>query len=238
MSLPLYLYNTLKSTSNFGLPAKASITENLYEKMSILYREHGIIFDTRTEYRNVLGIRAFTPLTEKNSKGLYDDIISVAYSTKKGARLIYLPFSANLDPSYQYSSEGAKAKKKIGYDVDEDGKPELGMLPTGFYKYHATSSTHKLLGEIFRPKTDNKAGFRVHRDVNHDGYFTDADEKLVKNQDLMYEGQTMYFHEGIEDNTNSAGCQTIPRPNFETFRQVIQGGRKFGEFSYLLVNTW
>jgi hypothetical protein len=246
MSFAAVLYNAAKSG---GINSN---NDNWYEKMSILYREKGATFDTRPEWRNVMAIRTFTPINRENKFGVFDDVILVAWSTKKGARLMLESFSANTDPSFQYMdgrNEGIKKKENLirdgksneGQDANEDGLKDLGMLPPGIYQYNASIQKHAKLKLIFRPISGSDKGVRVYRDTNRDGYYNQADENIVKNQDLMYEGNTMYIHSGSATNTYSAGCQTMPSDEFLKFRTNIANGVKYGrqdKFTYLLVNTW
>ena len=114
------------------------------------------------------------------------------------------------------------------------------MLPLGVYKYNAFTTGHKVLGDVFKPTKE----VRIWRDINHDGYFTQADEDLVKDEKRMYEGGTMYIHRGYSKaqkqtyNTWSAGCQTIMFDDFLRFKESILAGNKAGqmEFTYILVN--
>jgi hypothetical protein len=76
MSFAAVLYNAAKSG---GLNRK---DVNWYEKMSIIYREKGVIFQTTPEWCNVLAIRHFTPVKIENAYGKFDDAILVAWSDK------------------------------------------------------------------------------------------------------------------------------------------------------------
>jgi hypothetical protein len=248
MSFAAVLYNAAKSG---GLNRK---DVNWYEKMSIIYREKGVIFQTTPEWCNVLAIRHFTPVKIENAYGKFDDAILVAWSDGyKGSRLMVQGFPANTDPSYQYMDGRDKSIKpkgdSIGAHGDDDGKLDLGMLPVGAYEYNTTRSKAgiKALDLVFKPfrdETNKPLGNRVHRDINRDGYFTDADEKLVKNQDAMYERYTMYIHwanwAANPDNTWSAGCQSMRKEDFLAFAAIIAKGKDKGQskFTYLLVNNW
>jgi hypothetical protein len=248
MSFATVLYNAANSG---GLNRN---NNNWYEKMSILYREKGVIFQTTPEWCNVLAIRHFTPVKIENAYGKFDDAILVAWSDGyKGSRLMVQGFPANTDPSYQYMDGRDKSIKpkgdSIGAHGDDDGKLDLGMLPVGAYEYHTKllPAGNKVLGNVFKPYVQdetNKLGSRVQRDINRDGYFTEADEKLVKNQDEMYEKYTMYIHRASKsvnpDNTWSAGCQSMRFEDFNKFAEIIAKGKDKGQkrFTYLLVNNW
>jgi hypothetical protein len=244
MSFAAVLYNAAKSG---GLNQEEV---NWYERMSIIYREKGVLFQTTPRWCNVLAIRKFTPVTIENAKGVFDDVIMVAWSDGyKGSRLMMRSFGANTDPSYQYMEGRDKSIRKdddsIGAHGDGDGKLDLGMLPVGAYEYGTTRSKAgiKSLGDVFKPlrdETNKPLGNRVQRDINRDGYFTDADEKLVTDQEAMYERYTMYIHWAGENNTWSAGCQSMRKEDFLAFAAIIANGRKKGQkkFTYLLVNAW
>jgi hypothetical protein len=244
MSFATVLYNAAKSG---GLNRN---NNNWYEKMSILYREKGVIFQTTPEWCNVLAIRTFTPVKRENANGVFDDVIMVAWSSGyKGSRLMMRSFGANTDPSYQYMHGRDKKvrldKSNEGQDADGDGLKDLGMLPVGAYEYYSDlrKAGNKDLGNVFMPvqdKTNKPRGNRVQRDINHDGYFDWKDEWSVKNNDAMYEEYTMYIHKAGTNNTWSAGCQSIRAEDFKEFSRIIENGLKHNHdrFTYLLVNTW
>ncbi len=217
---------------------------NIFPAVEQIFQENQTQVETNPEWRNVLAIRKFTPATNDNPLGVFDDLIIVTRSTDKGATLTWDFFDANTDPSYQYSAEGtptyrphAKNKGGEGFDADGDGKNDLGMLPTGIYKYKAYTETHKILGNVFKPLK----ALRVYCDMNRNGYFTKEDEDLIKYPDRMFEGGTMYIHRGYKTgqpvNTWSAGCQTMKFEDFERFRKNIAVGKANSqtEFTYLLI---
>ncbi len=217
--------------------------DDVYNLVARKFTANGALVETRAEWRSVLAVRHSTPVTKDVPRGNFDDMILVTWLSKRGRKYAQY-FDANTEPSYQYSEEGApiyrKGKSADGQDANNDGKKDLGMLPLGVYKYDAFTTGHDILGNVFKPKQN----VRVWRDINHDGYFTQADEDLVKNEKRMFEGKTMYIHRAYNKarkqtvNTWSAGCQTIMFEDFEEFRKSIAAGNKAGqlEFTYILVN--
>lgn len=191
----------------------------------------------------MLAVRSFTPATKDVPRGNFDDMILVSWLGKEGKKFCQY-FNANTDPSYQYSEEGSKAYRKgkrgEGLDADNDGKNDLGMLPLGVYKYHATTSSHRILGNVFKPTKE----VRVYRDSNRDGSYSQDDEDLIKDEKKMFEGGTMYIHRGYSEakrqtiNTWSAGCQTLKYEDFEEFRKSIAAGNAAGQqqFTYILID--
>lgn len=208
------------------------------------FTRNSAVIETKDQWRNVVAaVRQFTKVDKDNARGIFDDYILVFWLSKNGKTKNAQVFHANTDPSYQYSEEGHKdyKKKVAGLDADGDGKVELGMLKFGAYKYNAFTSTHKILGNVFKPVVDDSRGIRVWRDINHDGSFTDKDERLVKDENKMYEGGTMYIHRGYREgqkvNTWSAGCQTMKFEDFEIFRKSIAEGNKAGQLRFTYVLT-
>ena len=244
MSLGLCLYNMVKYNTPLANCSNDIKDNNVFAAVEKVFLESGATFDTAPERRNVLAIRKFTPVTKDNPRGLFDDVIIIAWSTDKGATLTWDLFDANTDPSYQYTLEGtptyrpkAKDQEGQGADADGDGKNDLGMLPPGVYKFKAYTETHKVLGNVFKPLK----AVRVYRDINRDGYFTKEDEDLIKYPDRMSDLGTMYIHRAYRKGTTlhswSAGCQTMMFEDFERFRTNMAKGKASGqtEFTYVLI---
>ena len=231
-----------------------------YEKTKTIFKEKGATFEIRPDWVNVMAIRNFTTASRTNAGGIFDDFILVAWTTviKGDSYIRWVNFRANTDPSFQYMqgrNNGVAKKDQIrsgktddGDDADEDGKLDLGMLPPGTYQYYTVPSVPKnaVLGLVFKPvhNANSPLGIRVFRDSNRDGKFTDADEAMIKNQNAMYEGYTMYIHRASRvkqpDNTWSAGCQTMRMEDFEEFKKILAIAAKSGQktFTYLLINNW
>lgn len=216
-----YLFNLTK-----GLTLDDSDEINFYDTASQLYQQMGAIFDTTPDYRNVLGLRKFTPVTKENKKGLYDDSIWSLWISKKGIKHA-TEYESNTEPSYWYFGTD-------GQHANDDKKLDLGRLPTGVYKYSTVMVSRDKLGMVFRLTQEQ----RVERDINHDGNFDEADVKLITNESAMIEGRTMHFHKGNRDRTASAGCQTLRSDYWTRFVKDIEAGRQAGqmEFTYVLMN--
>lgn len=197
-----------------------------YNTANEIFGQMKAIFDTTPNYRNVLGIREFTPVTKENKKGLYNDPIWVLWITKNGTKRA-TEYQANTEPSHWFFGTE-------GQDANNDGKKDLGRLPVGVYKYSTIMESRKKLGMVFQLKQKQW----IERDINHDGDFTEEDIKLIINQSAMNEGQTMHFHKGRATRTGSAGCQTFPPVAWANFVKDIEAGRKAGqmEFTYVLIN--
>lgn len=235
----------LSSASEVRFSENSTIDDSdlAYAMVEFMFANNKVSVETGAEWRNVLAIRSFTAISSDAPRGTFDDIIIVTWLSKGGQKNAQF-FNANTDPSYQYSAEGHKKykKKSEGQDADGNKKNDLGMLPLGAYTYKAYTESHTVLGQVFKPIVADDRGIRVWRDINHDGYFNEADEALVKDENKMYEGKTMYIHRGYRQgqvvNTWSAGCQTLKFEDFEKFRESIASGKKAGQtqFSYVLVD--
>lgn len=249
MSFINLLYNLAKSNYLSNSRSSGRIAKNSFEQtnwhkiVSDVYLSKGAIFNIRPEWRNILSLRKFTPISRNNPYGVFDDLIVVVWSSNKGESLNWETFGANTEPSYQYLQGRDKKirpnRDPVGEDADGDGNLDLGMLPPGSYKYNAKEWWHKDLDWIFRSVGKNSDGAKVYRDINRDGYFTEDDEKLVKNPKLMYERNTMYIHKGGIKNTSSAGCQTMHPKDFERFRANMKEANlnhQQLEFTYLLID--
>jgi len=174
-----------------------------------------------------------------------------------------LDFTANTQPSAQYEDPGEEWKevtskktgktirlrvvKKIvgpdgkeviskprakweGTDVKHEGRKALGELVPGTYKFHTTDKI--FVGAKYLTSSNDQA---VYRDVNHDGTFTDADIWHTKEGDTVIENGNfgVYIHKGGENNTWSAGCQTLPPDQHK--RLFANLSKKQKDYYYVLV---
>ena len=69
------------------------------------------------------------------------------------------------------------------------------------------------------------------RDLNQDGEFNEADGP--GRIDPATAQRTMYVHRGGDDNTWSAGCQTIQSKHYDAFLASLGGQTSF---SYVLID--
>ncbi len=211
-----------------------------YNTANQLFNQMRATFDTTPNYRNVLGLRKFTPVTKEYNKGLYDDSIWVLWVGRDKVKHA-TEYEGNTEPSYWYfGKDGQNANPLVkvvkGQPVNPnlDDIKDLGRLPTGVYRYSTIMLPSEQLGMHFRLTQSQ----RIERDINHDGDFTDEDVKLITNQSAMKEGRTMHFHKGGSTRTGSAGCQTLPPTAWQKFIKDIGEGRQAGqsEFTYVLIN--
>ena len=110
--------------------------------------------------------------------------------------------------------------------MNGDGKMDLGRLQAGTIRY--TQQAGNFLGNTFFRATQTQV---AERDTNQDGCFTAADANRI---DSKGAGTSMLIHQGGATNTWSAGCQTLPKAQFNDFVAALGGQRAF---SYVLVNA-
>jgi hypothetical protein len=174
-----------------------------------------------------------------------------------------LDFTANTQPSAQYEDPGEEWKevkskkngktirlriiKKIigpdgkevltkpeskweGEDVKHDGRKALGELVPGTYMFHTTKKL--FVGAKYLSGSNDQA---VYRDVNHDGTFTDADIWHTNEGDTVIESGNfgVYIHRGGNNNTWSAGCQTLPPDEHKRLFANLSSKQK--DYYYVLV---
>ena len=200
-----------------------------YDEATRHYASMRATFDTTAGYRNVLGVRVQTPISASNRGGSYDDFVWTLWISADGTKHA-TQYEANTEPSQRYEDH----PRSGGQDANRDGRDDLGRLPTGVYTYANTLITRPVIGNVFR-LTEAQ---RIERDVNHDGYFNEADTALITNPAAMNEGQTMHFHQGGRNITGSAGCQTMRPDVWTRFIADIARGRRAGQrsFTYVLIN--
>lgn len=209
-----------------------------YDQVKLGYSSvSGAVFETTVEWRNVAAIRNFTPLNKDVRGGIYDDIMLIVWLEKifnpntrtSDTKKRCIKLSMNTDPNYRYLERGTDGK-----DADKDGKPDIGMLPPGAYRYLTVKGWSSTLKKyVFRMQGINN----VLRDINRDGYFDEKDTKLIVDASAMI-ADDMHIHQGGNTDTWSAGCQTLKLSHWNIFSEQIEKGRKAGQkqFTYLLVN--
>lgn len=163
--------------------------------------------------------------TRRNTFGIYDDTIIVSWREQGG--LVRLKrFVGNTEPCGVYAFDGARAAKGSSVDLDSDGRNDLGRLLPG--TYHYVRQNKDFNGAPFFKARDIQV---VERDTNQDGDFNESDKRRL---DLAGAERTMYIHQGGEQKTNSAGCQTIPARSYTSFLELI--GQQ-PVLSYVLINA-
>lgn len=181
--------------------------------------------DLAAGHKVVVALRTDTDTNTNGGKGVYDDTIAVVWKDEAG-RYQAKVFDGNTEPSGQYGPDGPKASRGSHTDANGDGKMDLGRLQAGTIRYEQESG--QFLGNSFFRATRTQV---AERDTNQDGRFTAADSDRI---DTKGAGRSMLIHQGGATNTWSAGCQTIPKADFNDFLAAL-GGQK--GFSYVLVDA-
>lgn len=220
-----------------GLPLQTRDEAYFYDTAANLFLQMDAAFDRTPNFRNVLGLRKFTPVSKDKPGGEYDDRFWVLWISKDGVKHA-TEYIGNTEPSYRYfGRDGQNANPIVKGQRDnpnQDNIKDLGRLPIGVYKYGTTRVSRARLGLVFQ-LTESR---RVERDINHDGDFTAEDIKLITNEAAMMEGRTMHFHKGGAVITGSAGCQTLPPEAWQGFVKDIEAGRKAGQTEFTYVLMW
>ena len=168
----------------------------------------------------VVAIRVETNTASNGGNGTYDDKMGVVWRNNDGT-YNFREFRGNTEPSAQYAYDG---RKPMGSDTNGDGKVDQGRLVTGNYRY---TRGENFLGNVAWDATRNQT---VERDTNQDGLFNGSDNNRI---DATGAGRSMLMHQGGENNTWSAGCQTMPSSDYNKFLNLM-GNQS--SFSYVLVN--
>lgn len=178
--------------------------------------------DLQAGQRVVVAVRADTDV-RANPNGQYDDRMMVVW--QEGGQYRMAEFRGNTEPSGQYRHDGARGDRGYGIDMNGDGRPDLGRLIEGSYRY--TQESGNFLGNTyFRPDRTTP----VERDSNGDGRFDGSDPNRI---DQSGGGRSFLIHTGGASNSWSAGCQTMPPQEYAAFLDALGGQRSF---SYVLVN--
>ncbi len=162
----------------------------------------------------VLAVRKDTALASNDRHGEYDDRVVVLWQDGAGKHATEL--RANTEPSGQYGVGGERASH---------GRSDLGRLKEGTYKFDPNG---QFLGD---------ASFRSERTQTVERYQPKGgtyDESAAKVTDTSGAGTSLLIHRGGENNTWSAGCQTMPPEEFDKFKALV-GGQ--GSFTYVLKNA-
>lgn len=173
----------------------------------------------------VVALRTDTDTGANGGKGVYDDRIAVLWKDEAG-RYQAQVFDGNTEPSGQYGWDGPKAARGSHTDMNGDGKMDLGRLQAGTIRYERESG--QFLGNTFFRATGTQV---AERDTNQDGRFTAADASRI---DSSGAGRSMLIHQGGATNTWSAGCQTVPKAQFNDFVAALGGQQAF---SYVLADA-
>ncbi|MFC4291479.1 LysM peptidoglycan-binding domain-containing protein [Sphingorhabdus arenilitoris] len=172
----------------------------------------------------VVALRIDTNTKINGGAGKYDDTIAIVWKKADGSYAVKI-FSGNTEPSAQYAYNGPKASKGSDTDMNKDGKADLGRLMAGNYRYE--NDGIYLGNQSFRARGIQA----VERDTNQDGFFNSADSNRI---DRKGASNSMLIHQGDNNNTWSAGCQTIPKSQYNSFLATL-GSQD--SFSYVLINA-
>jgi LysM repeat protein len=180
-----------------------------YAHYAALIKAAGGKFRTGPYQMNLLGLRKDTNTHANGGNGRYDDQLVMLWKDSKGRPHVKL---------VRYNTEPAYNMRAYSDDVNHDGRPDQGRIPTGYFEYGLSSWKH---GFCLRAHHD----FRVQRDMNHDGAFNDGV--------MTGGGATMLFHEGGRYGTGSAGCQTFAPDQWAQFMRAAKLSR--GTIGYTLI---
>lgn len=181
-----------------------------YEHFKDLVKQAGGKFKTGPQQFNLVGLRTPTNTNANGGAGKYDDRLAMVWKDAAGRPHVKL---------LRFNTEPAKDMSGYSADKNGDGRADQGRIPQGYYEYAKSSWKH---GFCLRAKSD----FRVERDWNHDGQFTES-----RRTDG---GASMLFHQGGTYGTSSAGCQTFPPAEWARFVATLRTAR--GGLGYTLIN--
>lgn len=204
-----------------GQPAAAApLTGEDWPMMIATYGDEEARADFDAGKRVVIALRKPTSTKANQGRGIYDDRMIVVSRT--GGALQVIEFTGNTEPSRQYGWDG---RKPTGADRNRDGKVDQGRLRAGTYRYERQAAS--FLGA---PYFKSKGVQASERDINQDGLFTVEDGDRI---DPSGAGRSMHVHRGGDDNTWSAGCQTIPKSRYDAFLRSLGDQRAF---CYILID--
>lgn len=196
-----------QGTSGVGTVPRG--TQAQYDHFMQLIKANGGKFRTGPNQMNLLGVRHETSTHANNNNGKYDDQLVMVWKDAQGKPHV---------KTYTYNTEPAAAMSAYSDDVNHDGRADQGRIPAGYHEYALSSWKH---GFCLRATSD----FRVERDMNHDGVFT---EHLTTGG-----GASMLFHQGGTYGTGSAGCQTFPPDQWRRFMADVRAAH--GTIGYTLI---
>lgn len=195
-----------------------------YDHYQALAEAGGGRFDASAGARNIVGVRTPDSIYAGGTSGgkhtgTYNDRVAVLWQDKDGTKHVN-ETKANTEPAEKWVDSDSR-------DVDGDGTKEAGRLPPGFYEYKVDERRGSHAGEpALRPVRSQD----VERDMNHDGVFND--------NRLSDSGDSILFHNGKGNNsTGSAGCQTIPKDNWNDFWNSVTPATNDQSIGYTLIQV-
>lgn len=187
----------------------------------------------------------------RRGAGIYDDQIVVLRKDALGGRHVFIADRASTEPTAQYDAHARPApgreatvyadvvwRRPQGERVDGDAIPDLGRMAEGTFEM--LRATHPARGNpidfSLRPTPEQASAPRnanlVQRDTNGDGWFTQGDIN-----GLRALNDTFKIHAGSPYNTDSAGCQTIHRDDYDNFIDAVRANARQDRWQYVLTST-
>jgi hypothetical protein len=197
-------------------PAPCNMSEaEKYEYYRLIIDSAGGKFQTKSNQRNLLGFRKETDVYANEGHGKYDDYLAMVWKTDSGMPKVREYKHFTTEPISRY--EG-----RYGDDPNCDGRKDLGRIQEGYYRYKIGYSD--LLGDVLRPLQEMESV----RDIDHDG-------KFEVNEPKTSAGYSILIHKGGDDDTWSAGCQTLRKDDFASFWRDLNSSGNPGVIGYTLV---
>lgn len=202
-------------------PANSSMTEiEKYNYYRSIINAQNNNFKSGNNQRNLLGFRKETKVYDNHGQGKYDDFLAMLWKTSSGQPRVREYSQFCTEPIGHY-------RGTIGDDANGDGVMDLGRTPEGYYEYKV-GPLHNRLGRNLVPLREM---YSI-RDINNDGKFSTREPRTSA-------GKTILFHQGGDltrgGNTGSAGCQTLPKSDFNNFWNDLHSEGDPGVIGYTLV---
>ena len=157
--------------------------------------------------RVIVSLRVDSDTRVNAGKGEYNDRMAVIWQDGNGQKHVR-EIAANTEPSGQYEDGGPYERKRMGQDVNSDGRLDQGRLADGTYTFNKGT----FRGHAAYLSTNDQV---AERDVNHNGKFDDG---VTQNGN-----HGMHIHRGGTNNTYSAGCITADPTHFNQFINAMGG---------------
>jgi LysM repeat protein len=204
--------------------AATRLTDDDVARLIERYGDHEAVNHFMSGMKVAIALRKSTN-TREHQDGAFDDVIMLVCRAADGTVSVKR-FAGNTEPCGRYAFDGPRASHGSSIDLNKDGIKDLGRLVPGTYHYQRMNE--QFLGApYFKAR-----GIQVCvRDTNHDGWFDPRDGARL---DPGGAGRTMYIHQGGEESTWSAGCQTIRKSDYARFLQAL--GTQ-ASLSYILIDT-
>ena len=202
------LTSTAGSVNQTGQPNTAGMSEGQKATYYSGMLSPGAQSDLAAGKKVVLALRNDQSPNANHGKGTYSDRMVVLSKDASGTHVTEL--RGNTQPSGQYGAGGVRAGNH---------RSDLAKLSEGTYHFGDNGS---FLGDkSFRAKETEQ----VDRLDTRTGKFSKHDSSGA--------GTSLLFHRGGQDNTDSAGCQTMPPDDYARFKAAVGSGG----FTYDLRNV-